>query len=172
MTIKGKIIRAALLTLAIVLVLPVSISNAQTKSSATSQEQVATVVSSSASKAPANAPVYTDYRGVAIGMSADDVRSKLDGVKKGSGQDFLALSEHESAQIYYDDKHKVTAISIDYIGDITKAPTPETVLGVTLEPRADGSMYQLNRYPEAGYWVSYNRTAGDKPIVTITIQKM
>ena len=170
MTSKGKFIRATLLTLAIVLILAVSISNAQT--SATSQEQVATVVSSSASKAPANAPVYTDYRGVAIGMSADDVRSKLDGVKKGNGQDFLALSEHESAQIYYDDKHKVTAISIDYIGDVTKAPTPETVLGVTLEPRADGSMYQLNRYPEAGYWVSYNRTAGDKPIVTITIQKM
>lgn len=170
MTSKGKFIRATLLTLAIVLILAVSISNAQT--SATSQEQVATVVSSSASKAPANAPVYTDYHGVAIGMSADDVRSKLDGVKKGNGQDFLALSEHESAQIYYDDKHKVTAISIDYIGDITKAPTPETVLGVTLEPRADGSMYQLNRYPEAGYWVSYNRTAGDKPIVTITIQKM
>jgi len=172
MTSRGKFIRATLLTLAIVLILAASISNAQTTSSATSQEQVATVVSSSASKAPANAPVYTDYRGVSIGMSADDVRSKLDGVKKGDGQDFLALSEHESAQIYYDDKHKVTAISIDYIGDIAKAPTPETVLGVTLEPRADGSMYQLNRYPEAGYWVSYNRTAGDKPIVTITIQKM
>lgn len=25
---------------------------------------------------------------------------------------------------------------------------------------------------QAGYWVSYNRTAGDKPIVTITMQKM
>jgi len=33
-------------------------------------------------------------------------------------------------------------------------------------------MCQLNRYPEAGYWVSYNRIAGDKPIVTITVQKM
>ena len=170
MTSKGNI-RATLLTLAI-MALAVPVSNAQTTPSATSQEQVATVVSTTASKAPANAPLYTDYRGVSIGMSADDVRSKLDGVKKGNGQDFLALSEHESAQIYYDDKHKVTAISIDYIGDITKAPTPESVLGVTLQPRADGSMYQLNRYPDAGYWVSYNRTAGDKPIVTITIQKM
>jgi hypothetical protein len=159
MTIKGNIIRLSLLTLAIV-----SIANAQ--------EQVATVVNSSASKPAANAPVYTDYRGVSIGMTADEVRSKLNNLKKGKGQDFLVLSEQESAQIYYDDKNKVSAISIDYIGDISKAPTPETILGMGIEAKSDGSMYQLNRYPEAGYWVSYNRTAGDKPIVTITIQKM
>src|SRR5687768_6130291 len=139
MMIKGKIVRAILLTLAIV-----SICSAQTAS----QEQLATAV-----KAPANAPVYTDYRGVAIGMTADEVRSKLDGIKKGTGQDLLVFSEYESAQIYYDDKNKVTAISIDYIGDSSKAPTPETVLGAALQAKADGSMYQLNRYPEAGYWV-------------------
>src|ERR1043165_7941123 len=141
MTSKGKFIRATLLTLAIVLILAVSISNAQTTSSATSQEQVATVVNSPASKAPVNAPVYTDYRGVSIGMSADDVRSKLDGVKKGSGQDFVAFSEYESAKIYYDEKHRITAIAIDYIGNIPRARTPETGLGEPLEPRADGSMY-------------------------------
>ena len=166
MTIKGNIIGASLL-----IVSAVSIASAQTAPSTSSQEQVATVVSST-SKASANAPVYTDYRGVAIGMTTDEVRSKLHGIKKGNGQDFLVLSEHESAQIYYDDQKKVSAISIDYIGDVSKAPSPETVLGTGLEPRADGSMYKLNRYPEAGYWVSYNRTAGDKPIVTITIQKM
>ena len=165
MTIKGNTIRLSLLTLAIVSV--VSIANAQTAS----QDQVATVVNSSASKKPASVPAYTDYRGVSIGMTADEVRSKLNNLKKGKGQDFL-LSEQESAQIYYDDKNKVSAISIDYIGDISKAPAPETVLGVAIEAKADGSMYKLNRYPEAGYWVSYNRTAGDKPIVTITIQKM
>jgi hypothetical protein len=46
------------------------------------------------------------------------------------------------------------------------------VLGVELIAKPNGSMYQLVRYPDAGYWVSYNRTAGDKPIVTITMQKM
>jgi len=40
------------------------------------------------------------------------------------------------------------------------------------ECESDGSMYQLNRYEQAGYGVSYNRTAGDKPISTITMQKM
>jgi hypothetical protein len=104
-------------------------------------------------------------------MTAAEVRAKLERLKKGDGQDFLVFSEHESAQIYYDDNGNVTAISIDYFGD-SQAPAPEAVLGVGLEAKADGSMYQLNRYPDAGYWVSYNRTAGDKPIVTITMQKM
>jgi hypothetical protein len=104
-------------------------------------------------------------------MTATEVRAKLERLKKGDGQVFLVFSEHESAQIYYDDNGNVTAISIDYFGD-SHAPAPEAVLGVGLEAKADGSMYQLNRYPDAGYWVSYNRTAGDKPIVTITMQKM
>jgi len=62
-------------------------------------------------------PVYKDYRGVSIGMSADEVRAKLNRIKKGQHQDLLTFSEHESAQIYYDYKGKVTAISIDYFGD-------------------------------------------------------
>ena len=136
------------------------------------QQEVATAAKSPASKtATANVPAFSDYRGVKIGMSTEEVRGKLDGIKKGERQDFLVFSEHESAQIYYDDKGKVTAISIDYFGD-KSAPSPEVVLGAGLQAKPDGSMYQMNRYPEAGYWVSYNRTAGDKPIVTITMQKL
>lgn len=119
-----------------------------------------------------DAPVYTDYRGIKIGMSVDEVRAKLSQIKKGDRQDMLVVSENESAQIYYDEQGKVNAISVDYFGDVSKAPSPDTVLGVAIQPKADGSMYQLNRYPQAGYWVSYNRTAGDKPIVTITVQKI
>ena len=119
-----------------------------------------------------DAPVFKDYHGVSIGMSADEVRGKLERIKKGDGQDYLAFSDQESAQIYYDDKGHVSAISIDYFAGGNCAPTPEAVLGVGIQAKADGSMYQLNRYPQAGYWVSYNRTAGDKPIVTITMQKM
>jgi len=156
---------------AIVLIFAAPGINAQTTSEP-AQKEVATVSSPASNKAKPNAPMFTDYRGISIGMSANEVRSKLDRLKKGDAQDFLNFSEHESAQIYYDDKHKVTAISIDYIGDPSSAPAPEAVLGVTLQPKSDGSMYQLIRYPEAGYWVSYNRTAGDKPIVTITVQKM
>ena len=162
-----------LLLPAVVLILAVSVVKGQTVSSEPIQEEVATVTNPTASTAArANVPVFTDYRGVTIGMTVDEVRSKLDRAKEGDRQDFLVFSERESAQIYYDDQGKVMAISIDYSGDNSKAPTVEAVLGTALEPKADGSMYQLNRYPDAGYWVSYNRTAGDKPIVTITIQKM
>jgi hypothetical protein len=167
-------IRSTLLLLpAIVLVAAVSSANGQLISNASAQEEVATVVNSTASKAEAtNVPVFTAYRDIKVGMSAEDVRATLDGAKKGEGQDFFVFSEREAAQIYYDKEGKVTAISIDYFGDNSNAPSPDAVLGVALQAKADGSMYQLNRYPEAGYWVSYNRTAGDKPIVTITMQKM
>ena len=165
-------IHSRLLWLPAIVLIPVgSIANAQTVSSPSAQEEVATVTKLSTSTATSNVPVFTDYRGVKIGMSAEEVRAKLDGLKKGDRQDFLVLSERESAQIYYDNEGKVTAISIDYF-DNSNAPSPDAVLGVALKSKADGSMYQLNRYPEAGYWVSYNRTAGDKPIVTITMQKI
>jgi hypothetical protein len=159
--------------LALVLILAFSIANGQTSSSPSMQEEVATAIDKSGSdSATANVPAFTDYRGVKIGMTAEEVRAKLEGLKKGERQDFLVFSERESAQIYYDDQGKVIAISIDYFGDNSNPPFTDAVLGAALKPKPDGSMYQLNRYPDAGYWVSYNRTAGEKPIVTITMQKM
>ncbi|HET9526784.1 MAG TPA: hypothetical protein VFO99_11490 [Pyrinomonadaceae bacterium] len=166
-----RFIHSTLFVLAIVFLSSASIAYGQNTSSASGQGQVA-AVTTSPRNAVANQPVYTDYRGVKIGMSADEVRSKLDQIKKGDRQDVLVFSQSEAAQIYYDDQGKVSAISIDYFGDVSKAPTPDAVLGAPLQAKPDGSMYQLNRYPEAGYWVSYNRTAGDKPIITITVQKM
>ena len=148
-------IRPAALFVAAIIFMTVSVVNGQTTS--TTPTQVA--------------PVFKGYRGVSIGMAADEVRGKLDRIKKGDRQDYLVLSDQESAQIYYDSQGKVTAISIDYFGD-SNAPKPEAVLGSSIQAKQDGSMYQLTRYPQAGYWVSYNRTAGEKPIVTITIQKM
>jgi hypothetical protein len=168
-----RVFTSAILTLLILLAIGfISIANAQTNSSASEQQEVATVANPSSRNSAAAVPVFKDYRGIRIGMTADEVRSTLDGLKKDKGQDVLVFSEHESAQIFYDQQGKVTAISIDYFGDNNNAPSPAAVLGTELQPKADGSMYQLNRYPDAGYWVSYNRTAGDKPIVTITMQKM
>jgi hypothetical protein len=152
-------IRPASLFVAAIIVMTVSVVNGQTTSTSTSTSPTQV------------APVFKDYRGVHIGMAADEVRGKLERIKKGDRQDYLAFSDQESAQIYYDAQGKVTAISIDYFGG-SNAPTPEAVLGSGIQPKQDGSMYQLTRYPKAGYWVSYNRTAGDKPIVTITIQKL
>jgi hypothetical protein len=46
------------------------------------------------------------------------------------------------------------------------------VLGTEIEVKPDGSIYKLLRFPKAGYWVSYSRTAGDAPLITITMKKM
>jgi hypothetical protein len=137
---KGSFIRPTFLLLPIILIAG-SIVNAQTTATAAPPQEVATVTTSSTAKAAKpNMPVFDDYRGVTIGMTADEVRSKFNNVKKGNGQDLLTFSEHESAQIYYDDKGKVTAVSIDYFGDNNGAPTPEAVLGTTIEAKPDGSM--------------------------------
>lgn len=170
----GSFIRLKLLLpAAVALIFAVSIANAQQTSTATPQEEVATVVNQPPAKSSAsNLPVYKDYRNIRIGMTAQEVRSTLDGLNKDTAQDFFVFSEKESAQIYYDEQGKVTAISIDYFDGNGNAPAPEAVLGAAVAAKPDGSLYQLKRYPEAGYWVSYNRTAGDKPIVTITMQKM
>ena len=119
------------------------------------------------------APVYQDFMGITLGMDDDEVRAKLRHLKdKGERQDFFVFSESQSAQIVYDDQRKVIVISADYVGKDGNAPSPESVLGEALQAKQDGSMYQMRRYPEAGYWVAYNRTAGDDAIVTVTMQRM
>lgn len=119
-------------------------------------------------------PVFTDYKGIKIGLPASDVRTNLEKYLKSKGdlQDVLVVSDNESAQVFYDEKGKVRAVSIDYLTKNGNAPTPAQVLGKEIQPRADGSVYALERYPELGYWISYNRTSGENPLVTITMQSI
>jgi hypothetical protein len=91
--------------------------------------------------------------------------------EKGKLQDFFVFSDNESAEVFYDSEGKVKAISIDYMGKGSNPPTALEVLGEDIQAKPNGSMYELKRYPSAAYWVAYNRTAGDNPTVTITMQK-
>jgi len=118
-------------------------------------------------------PVFHEYRGVQIGMSTDDARKKLGNPKdKGDEQDIYIFSEKESAQVVYDKEHKVSTLSVDFLPGASDIPTPKAVLGSDLEAKPDGSMHRLIRYTKAGYWVSYSRTAGDSPMISITIQRI
>jgi hypothetical protein len=138
-----------------------------------SQVAEATITEPSTTAAEA-APLFSEYRRVKIGMPASEVRDILERYLKAKGdkQDFLVLSDNETAQIFYDAAGKVTAISIDYAAKNENTPTPMAVLGTDIEPKPDGSMYALKRYPTAGYWISYKRTSGENPIVTITMQAL
>jgi hypothetical protein len=119
------------------------------------------------------APSFKDYRGARIGMTATEVREKLGKPKrKDKTQDLFVFGENELAQIFYDDQEKVYAISIDFTGKNNGAPTAKDVLGEDITAREDGSIYQRKQYQDAGYWLSYNRTSGDEPQVTITMQKI
>lgn len=123
-------------------------------------------------KKAADKPAYVEYKGVRLGMEASEVRKKLGDPKdKGDTQDFYVFSEKEMAQFYYD-KGKVTAVAVNYMGTASGAPLPKVVLGTEIEAGADGAMHKLIRYPEAGYWVSYSRTAGADPLITVTMQKI
>ena len=120
-------------------------------------------------------PVFLEYRGVKIGWLADEVRKKLGNpANKGDEQDFYVFSEaKETCQVLYDKAtKKVTAISIDFMNGASEIITPQQVFGADVEAKPDGSKYKLVRYPKAGFWVSYSRTAGDSPIITVTIQQI
>jgi len=119
-------------------------------------------------------PVFHDYRGVKLGWLADDVRKKLGNpANKSDEQDYYEFSDSEKASVYYDKATKqVTAISVDFIGAGTGFLTPQQVFGAEIEAKSDGSKSRLVRYPKAGYWVSYSRTAGDSPIISVTMQKL
>lgn len=118
-------------------------------------------------------PLYKEYKGVRLGMSADEVRQKLGRPKEsGKEQDFFIFSDSERARVYYDTAHKATAIISTFVGKASNAPTPEAVLGTAVEAKPDGTVYQVVRYPEAGYWVAYSRTTGDEPLTMITMQAM
>jgi hypothetical protein len=123
---------------------------------------------------PAAVPVFKEYRGVEIGMKADDVRNRLSDYLKSESadQDLYLFSGGETALVYYDAEGAVTALSVDFPAKSSKAPSAKDVLGQEVQAKDDGSMYSLVRYPEAGYWVAYSRTSGDSPLVTVTIQKM
>ncbi len=136
------------------------------------QTQVASTPSGETVAAKASPePLYREYRGVTLGMSASDVRAKLGKpAEKSDVMDFYVFNDRERARVYYTDG-KASAVIATYIGKDAAAPAPAAVLGTEIEAKPDGSMYRMTPYPQAGYWVAYSRTAGDAPMVMITMQK-
>ena len=117
-------------------------------------------------------PVFREFKGVHIGMSAADCRAKLGSpTDKSDTNDFYAVNDKQTVQVFYN-VGKVSAIAISFLDSPADAPTPKSVFGSDIAAKPDGSIYKMVRYPKAGYWLSYSRTAGDQPMITITMQKL
>ncbi len=149
-------------------------SNSDGNTNTTAQNNVKTTVVEK--KTAVLQPVFTEYKGVMIGMTAEEVRSKIDKKPKIEDKDgfYYVFSDNEAMQIVLDENKKVKVISIMYSGENTNTPTYEAVFGkeVPLEANPDGRVYKMVRYPQSGFWVAYNNSAGENPTITITIQKL
>ncbi len=126
------------------------------------------------SETPVLMPVLTDYKGIKIGTTAEEVRDKLGKAKIDDKDGFFYDSDDEMVQIRLDADKKVRLVSITYLDENKNTPKFADVFGaeIPLAEKPDGSIYNLVRYPEAGYWVAYSRTAGENPTVTVTMQKL
>ena len=115
-------------------------------------------------------PIFREYRGVRLGMTMEEARTKLGTAAMQSDDlDFYVFTENETAQIAYNPAHKVVTISVDYTNGVG-APDYRTVVGADILARPDGSLYKMVEYQAEGFWVSYNKSAGTVPVVTVTLQ--
>jgi hypothetical protein len=116
-------------------------------------------------------PLYREYRGVRLGMTAAEARAKLgEPAMKSDEQDFYIFSANETAQIVYS-AQKVVTISTDYARGVG-APDYKSVVGEGLQQKPDGSVFKMMIYDPERFWVSYNKSASVEPVVTITIGTM
>lgn len=121
-------------------------------------------------------PVLKNYPQLKVGVSVADVRQKL-GKPRIDDADglYYEISDDEIMQIRIDAEKNVRLISVTYSNGHASIPKFADIFAADeAEPAAkpDGSIYHLARYPEAGYWIAYSRTAGEKPSVTVTMQKL
>ena len=93
----------------------------------------------------AQQPLYSDYKGVTLGMTATEVRAKLGNpVLKDDELDYYVFSDILSAQVAYDSSHKAKVISVDFAGGVG-APDYRAVVGAEIITRTDGSVLPTSR---------------------------
>lgn len=120
-------------------------------------------------------PMWQGYHDITIGATADLVREKLGKPKSEEPESlFYVISDLETAQFLLDADGKVKAISVVFDAEHLTPPSFADVFGksVVAEPRADGVIFKMIRYEELGYWISFNRMAGEKAMVIVLMQKL
>lgn len=117
-------------------------------------------------------PLFSDYKGVRIGMTADEAHKRLGKGTRIDEQEFYVINEKETAQLAFDKTNKVVGISVDYLEGVG-APDYRSVVGPEITVKPDGSIHKVVRYEQLGFWVSYSRTTSTAVMmVSITIGKI
>jgi hypothetical protein len=105
-------------------------------------------------------------------MSAADVLQKLGAPKSDADNNFFYIfSETETVDIIFTSEKKVGSVSAMFTEEHINPPKFEDVFSKNVKavPKPDGAIFKRVNFPEAGYWVSFNRTAGDKAMVIVVI---
>lgn len=166
----ASLVQAGLCCLLVSLVFVISASG---QSSGTTSQVV--ITKATAAKPAKNAPAFQAYKNIKLGMTADEVKTALGKPETESAEElYYTFGEDESAQIMIDKDKKVRVISLTYSENNKNAPKFEDVFGPDekKEPKPDGSIYKMVRYPEAGFWVAYSGSVNGDTVVSITLQKM
>jgi len=118
-------------------------------------------------------PVASVYKEIKIGTSADEIRKLLGKAKIDDKDGFFYDMDSEAVQIRLDENEKVRIIAVTFTNNSPQMPKYADLFGAApAAPNPDGSIYKLVRYPDVGYWIAYSKTAGEKPSVTVTMQKL
>ena len=147
----------------------------QTETAAAATATAVTAKTEEAKTAAPAMPLVQDYKGIKIGMTADEVRDRLGKPASSDASGlFYEFSGDERAQIGLDADKKVRLIIAFYAADHAKRPQYADVFGADAPAPAkeDGSVYHLVQYPQAGFWVAYSKAAGKDALVIVTMQKL
>ena len=112
-------------------------------------------------------PAMAEFRKASIGIAADDLKKAWGKPEVEDDTGFIyEFSDKEMAQISITPDKKVDAIAVTF-RDGTGAPKAEEVFGPAekIEPKENGTVFHMVRYPEAGYWVSYLSQGTGKAVI-------
>jgi hypothetical protein len=167
---SASLVQVGLSCLLVLLVL----TNASAQQNVNTTQVAAKQVAITKSEPAAPKPVFQGYKKVMIGMTFDEVKNALGKAQSESAEELFYTFDEETAQILFDRDKKVRVISLNYTEKAKNVPKFEDVFGadVAKEPAADGRLYKMVRYPEAGFWVAYDGSVNGNAAVSVTIQKI
>ncbi|HZS07637.1 MAG TPA: hypothetical protein VFD58_22570 [Blastocatellia bacterium] len=116
-------------------------------------------------------PVLHEYRGVRLGLTAEQVRGVMGKASRtGEGMDEFKLGDGDLITVYYDAKGAVRTIEL-YFTDAARAPAWTEVVGnAEIQSQPSGSKFARVVVSDENFWVTMYRSKSGT-VTTITISR-